>query len=292
MRGGPVTVSKTTTLMLDGATGIMPAILHNGEPSSGTGIIIVTGGPQYRIGSHRQFVLIARELAAAGHAVLRFDYQGMGDSPGPLSDFEHCLPDLQKAIEQFRSITGVKKLVLWGLCDAASAILMLQPEKHSVDGVVIANPWVRSEAGRARSVLKHYYVRRFFSADFWKKVLSGQFKPGKSMAELSSTYKVASSATNDPDSHADKTTAVGGDFREKMFSGLASFDGSVLLIICGADLTAHEFVDFTNGQRRWRKLLSRPAVTKRTLAGADHTFSNRADRDTIVGWTIDWVESL
>src|SRR5262245_60307703 len=47
----------------DGATG---------TPAS-TGVIIVVGGPQYRVGSHRQFVLMARELARRGHAVLRFD---------------------------------------------------------------------------------------------------------------------------------------------------------------------------------------------------------------------------
>jgi hypothetical protein len=31
-----------------------------------TGVVIVVGGPQYRAGSHRQFVLLARTLAAAG----------------------------------------------------------------------------------------------------------------------------------------------------------------------------------------------------------------------------------
>ena len=42
------------------------------------GVVIIVGGPQYRAGSHRQFVSLARALAAAGHAVLRFDYRGMG----------------------------------------------------------------------------------------------------------------------------------------------------------------------------------------------------------------------
>ncbi|HBZ05431.1 MAG TPA: hydrolase 1, exosortase A system-associated, partial [Massilia sp.] len=30
------------------------------------GVLIVVGGPQYRAGSHRQFTLLARDLAAAG----------------------------------------------------------------------------------------------------------------------------------------------------------------------------------------------------------------------------------
>ena len=32
-----------------------------------TGILIVVGGPQYRVGSHRQFVLLARALARVGY---------------------------------------------------------------------------------------------------------------------------------------------------------------------------------------------------------------------------------
>jgi uncharacterized protein len=54
-------------------------ILHhaNGTPRR-LGIVIVVGGPQYRVGSHRQFVLMSRAFAAEGYPVLRFDYRGNG----------------------------------------------------------------------------------------------------------------------------------------------------------------------------------------------------------------------
>ena len=47
------------------------------------GVVIVVGGPQVRAGSHRQFVQLARHLAAQGLPTLRFDVRGMGDSSGP-----------------------------------------------------------------------------------------------------------------------------------------------------------------------------------------------------------------
>ena len=90
-----------------------------------TGVVIVVGGPQYRVGSHRQFVSLARSLAAAGFAVLRFDYQGMGDSSGNAANFLIASPSIRAAINSLQSrAPEVEKIVLWGLCDAASAALL------------------------------------------------------------------------------------------------------------------------------------------------------------------------
>ena len=33
------------------------------------GMLVVVGGPQYRVGSHRQFLLLSRKVAAAGFPV-------------------------------------------------------------------------------------------------------------------------------------------------------------------------------------------------------------------------------
>ena len=40
-------------------------------------VLVVVGGPQYRVGSHRQFVSLARALARQGMTTVRFDYRGM-----------------------------------------------------------------------------------------------------------------------------------------------------------------------------------------------------------------------
>jgi hypothetical protein len=41
------------------------------------GVLVIVGGPQYRAGSHRQFTLLARSLAAGGTPVMRFDYRAI-----------------------------------------------------------------------------------------------------------------------------------------------------------------------------------------------------------------------
>jgi alpha/beta superfamily hydrolase len=55
-------------------------ILAMPEVSRDVGVIILVGGPQYRVGGHRQNVQLARRLSEAGYVTLRFDYRGTGDS--------------------------------------------------------------------------------------------------------------------------------------------------------------------------------------------------------------------
>ena len=63
------------------------------------GVLVVVGGPQYRAGSHRQFLLLSRKVAEAGFPVFRFDYRGMGDSGGERRDFEAVSGDIGAAVE-------------------------------------------------------------------------------------------------------------------------------------------------------------------------------------------------
>jgi exosortase A-associated hydrolase 1 len=143
------------------------------------GVVIVVGGPQYRVGSHRQFLLLSRRLAAEGYPALRFDYRGMGDAEGAMRSFADVSEDIAAALEAFhRQCPRLRRCVLWGLCDAASAILMYLEavDDPRVDGVVLANPWVRSETGLARTRIKHYYGQRLMQREFWEKLFTGRLK--------------------------------------------------------------------------------------------------------------------
>ena len=88
-------------------------------------LVMVAGGPQYRIGGHRQLVLWARKISAQGFPVFRFDFSGMGDSYGEYLDFENTEDDIGVALNRFfetsRSLGRVQCLLsIVALCPQGS----------------------------------------------------------------------------------------------------------------------------------------------------------------------------
>ena len=274
------TVEVTLSFACEGET--LFGILARPEQEANLGVVIVVGGPQTRVGSHRQFVLLARTLAEAGIPVLRFDYRGMGDSTSAQRDFENITPDIRSAIDALRhACPSVTRIVLWGLCDAASAALLYCDETHdpAIAGLCLLNPWVRSEATLAKTQIKHYYAQRLLQKEFWSKLLSGRLNIAKSVAEL--LRKVGQASTKV--SHNQQLS-----FQERMARGLRGFQGQVLLILSGNDYTAKEFLEYTAAADSWHRLLDRPRLTRIDIPAADHTFSSQAQRKTVENACLDW----
>ena len=261
-------------------------IVHRPGRPAKRGVLIVVGGPQYRTGSHRQFLLLARALAENGIAAMRFDYRGLGDSGGTFAGFENIDDDIRAAADAFTAaLPEIQEIVLWGLCDAASAILFYAHADRRIAGSVLLNPWVRSESGYAKTQLRHYYLSRIFSRALWGKILRGRFDLTGSAGSLMGTVKAAHA-----ESGAD--TAAGNPLADRMADGLEKFAQPVLLIMSGNDLTAREFDDAVKASPRWRRLVAAHRLTRRDMPAADHTFSRRAWRDEVATLTIDWVDTL
>lgn len=254
------------------------------------GMVIAVGGPQYRVGSHRQFVLLARHLAACGHAVLRFDFRGMGDSAGAPNSFEQTQDDLAHAIDALMArCPNLKGIALWGLCDGASAALLYWNRTHDprVLGLALANPWVRNAALQAKATVKHYYVRRLLQADFWRKLGRGRVG-GAALRDLATNVRRAfgrSSAGEEPNGRA-------VSFQQRMAQGWKDFRGGILLILSGNDLTAREFVEATRSDPAWAGRLEDGNVVRCDVPGADHTFSASEDTRHVERLTSDWLASL
>lgn len=272
------------TALFSCADDVLLGILAKPEMPAETGVVVIVGGPQYRVGSHRQFVLLSRALAAAGFAVLRFDYRGMGDSTSAQRDFETVSADIAVAIDTLQQrLPSIKQVVLWGLCDGASAALLYCHETHDprVSGLCLLNPWVRSENSLARTQVKHYYTQRLTQKKFWLKLLSGKVAPD---AVSGFVRKVCLSLSG-----SGKVAAVTQPFQQRMGTAWNTFPGEMLLLLSGEDYTAKEFLGYAGQDTAWKNALTHPRLTRHDLQGADHTFSSAASRAEAEDLTVNWI---
>jgi exosortase A-associated hydrolase 1 len=144
------------------------------NPST-TGVLLVIGGSQTRVGSHRMYERLAKALADKGYSCFRYDRRGVGDSAGEDPGFRGSEPDLKAAADAFRKeVPGLRRIVGFGLCDGASA-LALYGDEAGLDGLILANPWlVEAEEGNpAPAAIRAHYRKRLLSWDGWKRLLTG-----------------------------------------------------------------------------------------------------------------------
>ena len=271
-------------------------IIHEPSSKNNIGVLIVVGGPQYRVGSHRQFVLLSRYLAKHGFFSMRFDVRGMGDASGEQRRFDVLDDDIKAAIDCFMaSCPEIEKVIVWGLCDAASAALFYAYQDERVAGLVLLNPWVFTEQGAAKTYIKHYYLQRIVSRDFWKKVFAFKFDILSSLASLVAIFKKAITV-----SVLDNTISISDNagidqnlpLPVRMRECFKQFGKPVLLILSGRDLTADEFKQVVADDLEWQMLLNTSYITKHDFANSDHTFSSAAWRDQVAEWTLQWISKL
>jgi exosortase A-associated hydrolase 1 len=228
-------------------------------------------------------VLLARALASTGIPTLRFDYRGMGDSDGKARDFQSIDDDIAAAIVALRRETGVRRCVLWGLCDGASAALMHARADPQIAGIVALNPWAHSAHTEAATQLKHYYLRRLFSAGLWRKLRAGRVSFRRSALEVAIAMRNAL---------ARSAHEAQPDYLERMEQGWSRFAGPVLIILSGNDLVAREFEEWVRASAQRRALLSRSVSRAFHVPDADHTFAHREWRDAVAKETIACLQAI
>ena len=286
-----------SALTFDCGGDTLVGILHRPLHPRRRGIVIVVGGgPQYRAGGHRQLTLWSRALCAAGFPVLRFDYRGMGDAHGTFRGFTDVDDDIRAAVDQLKQqVPEVDEVVLWGECDASSAILMYAYRDARVKGMVLLNPWVRTEAGQAKAILRFYYLQRVLQPSFWGKLFSGRLNPvasARSALDLVRQTRAARPAAAAP-AAGDLKAPISRELplTESLLIGLQRFQGRILLVLSGRDLIAKEFDQLLRDVPAWQQALQAKPVQRHDMAEGDHTFSSAQQRGQVLGWGQAWLEN-
>ena len=204
-----------------------------------TGLLIVTGGNEIRSGAWNGQACLAARAARAGHPVLRFERRGVGDSEGENTGFAGSAADIAAAILAFRAACpGLSRLVAWGNCDAASALMLASGA--GADALILSNPWTfydvepGAEPGAPFAVpavtppraLRAYYLQRLANPAALMQLLIGKVSAVRLARNL-----LAALRRSPPPS----------GLSARMAAGLARFGGPVRILLAGRDRTAQGF---------------------------------------------------
>jgi exosortase A-associated hydrolase 1 len=270
-------------------------IVHKPLAPAAIGVItIIAGGPQYRGGVGRGMVSAARALASAGVPVMRFDHRGLGDSSGQFLGFEHIGADIQAAVAVFqREIPQLKKIVLWGGCDAASAAMIHGWKIPEAIGMVLGNPWVTTTETQT-AVMRRHYLSRLGEWSFWRKLLrfeyrifdyavAGSRKVVTQLGGLMQGRRLAAPAQDTPGE---------GDYVSRMLYGLRRFEGRVLFLMSGQSLLSKEFDELVSTDADWHAVYHRSGHHRIDFPEADQTFSSNESRARVNRAICDWLTGL
>lgn len=228
--------------------------------SGTTGLLVVSGGNEVRIGAHRGMAKLSADVAGAGHPALRFDRRGIGDSTGENGEFLSSGPDINAALEAFRAACPhVNRIIAFGNCDAASALLM---HGTAVDGLVLSNIWIIEGQSDLPppAAIRARYAERLRDPKAWVRLFSGAVNLKKLAGGL---MRLVSPPA--PSSLA-----------EKIAFAMAAFSGPITLLLANRDNTAIAFTDAWKG-KSFSTCRARDTITVQHLDSASHSFASDQD---------------
>lgn len=127
--------------------------------------VFFNAGLLHRVGPHRLYVRLARDLSRMGFSSLRVDLAGKGDSPPRpgLANQQSAAADYEEILRVLESRLAPGPLVLAGLCSGADNAIRLTPKDSRVVGLVLLDPVCSPDDGfRTRAfVLKYTNTARY-----------------------------------------------------------------------------------------------------------------------------------
>jgi pimeloyl-ACP methyl ester carboxylesterase len=284
----PMPTIKEQALLL-GPRRSLVGVITEGDAAGGTDrptVVILNSGIIHRVGANRMSVTLARALAASGHAVLRFDLSGVGDSearPEGLPPVDGSLADIKEALDALEASRRTRRVILAGLCAGADLALLQARFDRRVVGAVLLDP---SMPRTLRHRLYHYRGR-LFRLESWLNVARGRNPVGRALR--------AQLARRDPSVARDPASAR--DPRERV---LRDPEVRVYLERAYQAALGHgtQFMAVLSGERSYYREQLLDAFPKAPFGQqlrleyfreADHMFSAQEDSARLVRTIVDWT---
>jgi hypothetical protein len=248
-------------------------------------VVILNTGIAHRVGHHRMYVKMARELAALGHLAFRFDLSGIGDSASrgdSLNPIETHQADVSQALDWLTASCDVNEAVLIGLCTGAEIALKYGHSDKRVIGLVLLDPTIPPTA----RFYAHYIGRRLSQLRSWWSFVSGR---GRVFEHLSERARLAFGAAP-----AQSESAADHRIRnelEQLYLKSLNRKLNVLIVVTGGPLEGRQ----SYREQLFDALPNVPFqgwVSLEYFRDADHTFTSESARARLHQLVLGWIKAL
>jgi pimeloyl-ACP methyl ester carboxylesterase len=261
------------------------------------GVILLNAGSVHRVGPNRLYVRMARELAAEGFVVLRFDFSGIGDS-GIRSDnlpfARSSVAETQQAMDYLAAVRGIERFVLVGICSGAWVSLRTASIDPRVVGAVLIN--ARNHLhDRNDENLGTELERRTLARHYWRMTFSSSFRRKNVLRTLTGgiDYRII------PRVMVASFRSLFASGRRKPTRGNDPLGDMVRLVEHGGRLLhiyseGDEGLDYFQAivGRRYLGWHDRGRLELEIIPGASHTFMLRWNQERLLAVTREWILSL
>ncbi|WP_339028197.1 alpha/beta fold hydrolase [Bradyrhizobium symbiodeficiens] len=252
-------------------------------PIRGPAVVLLNTGIAHRVGHHRMYVTMARELAALGHIVFRFDFSGIGDSAprgGTLNPIDAHQADLGEALDWLTTSCDVNEVILVGLCMGAEIALRFGHSDPRVSGLVLLDPEIPPTA----RFYANYTRRRLMRLNSWLSFFRGRGLVWDGLvARTRSAFRGVASQVESAGRqsiHGELGQLYLRTFERKM---------NVLIVVAGQSL---------EGRYRDQLFDAFPDIPLRGWISleyfdqADHTFTSGNIRSALQALILRWIDAL
>lgn len=214
-----------------------------------------------KVEPHRIFVKTARELAAIGFYVLRFDFRGSGDSAGNFSEMTIGgeVSDAIKSIDVLTAMPGVdaERIGILGLSMGGCVAAFVSGQDTRVKSTVMWAPLSDDPPDRKNEILER--VKNPPTPE--ELALANPNIVGKAFYE--ELPKISPSAT------------------------IQAFTGALLVIHGSGD----DVVPVSHGRRYYELMRERDALTELEIIDkGDHTFNTVASEQAVIARSVAWFQ--
>ncbi len=255
--------------------------------------LILNAGIVHRVGPNRLHVRLARELAAAGFTVLRFDLSGLGDS-APRDDglpyHQSRIGDACDAMDFLSETRGIERFVACGLCSGADHAFRLAWHDPRVIGAAMIDGYAYPSAAYRRTQRTQrlrQLAGRLLHPPAWRRIVTGQHPAMKAFARrlgigaagVGPTAPVERFVIDLPP----QTVAT------EQTQTLAQ-RGTRLLFIYTAQLSKM-YQQSADARDAFPPRGVGAAVAVTCLTGADHTFTLRSHQRRLFDALLEWAQA-